>query len=87
MPYAFFDGLSNPEVIASKTYGGDNEAGIADDGRFSKISLGLVYRPINQVAVKMDVSSHSQRFNGEVVTYPEVRLNVSFGFNALSHRR
>lgn len=82
VPYFFYDELSNPETIASKTFGGDNEAGIADDGRFSKISLGVVYRPINKVAIKLDMSSHSQEFNGEQISYPEVRLDFSFGFDA-----
>lgn len=84
VPYVFYDELSNPEVIASKTYGGDNEAGITDDGRFSKVSLGVVYRPINKVAIKLDVGSHTQKFNGESLSYPEVRLDFSFGFDALS---
>lgn len=87
VPYVFYDVLSSPEVIADKTYGGDNEAGITDDGRFSKVSLGMVYRPINQVAVKLDVSSHAQKFNNEQLSYPEVRLDFSFGFDALSRRK
>ena len=84
VPYFFYDELSNPETIASKTFGGDNEAGITNDGHFSKISLGVVYRPINKVAIKFDMSSHSQEFNGEQISYPEVRLDFSFGFDAFS---
>jgi len=84
VPYVFYDELSNPEVIANKAFGGDNEAGITDDGRFTKLSAGVVYRPINKVAIKLDMSSHVQQLNGERVSYPEVRLDFSFGFDALS---
>jgi hypothetical protein len=82
IPYMFMDWMSNPEVIQRKTYGGDNEAGMADDGRFYKSSIGLVYRPIKNVAIKLDGSTHTQKFNGASVTYPEVRLDFSFSFDA-----
>ncbi|MGB3619707.1 MAG: hypothetical protein WBA12_16425, partial [Catalinimonas sp.] len=75
------------EVIADKTFGGDNEAGITDNGQFSKLSLGLVYRQIKTVAIKADVSSHVQQFNGEQRSYPEVRLDFSFGFDALKQQQ
>ena len=80
MPYLQWDWYSNPETIQSKTYGGDNEAGAADDGEFSKGTIGLAYRPTPNVAIKCDVSSHYYKLNGEDVDYPEIRLDVSFVF-------
>lgn len=82
IPYMFIDWMSNPEVIQNKTYGGDNEAGLADDGQFYKSSIGVVYRPIKNVAVKLDGSMHTQEFNNTSITYPEVRLDFSFSFDA-----
>ena len=79
-PYAFLDWMSNPEEIRSKTYGGDNEAGFADNGIFFKPSLGIVYKPIPVVAIKADGSIHTQKFNGSTETYPEGRLDISFAF-------
>ena len=35
-PYFQWDYYSNPETIAKKKFGGDNEAGVADDGVFNK---------------------------------------------------
>ncbi len=83
VPYVFYDWMSNPEVIQSKSWGGDNESGLADNGVFAKPSLGIVYRPIQSVAIKLDGSFHIQQFNGESVTYPEIRMDFSFAFDAL----
>jgi len=80
VPYFQLDWYSNPETIASKTYGGDNEAGVADDGEFTKWTLGLAYRPVPEVAIKLDGSSHAYKFNGENVSYPELRFDVSYVF-------
>ncbi len=80
VPYLFLDWMSNPEVINNKKYGGDEESGFADDGKFLKPSLGLVYRPIQNVAIKVDGSVHSQKFNGKNEMYPEVRMDFSFAF-------
>jgi hypothetical protein len=77
IPYGQFDYYSNPESIASKDFGGDNEAGLADDGIFYKSTLGLVARPTRFVAVKIDGSTHTQKFNGETITYPEIRTSFS----------
>lgn len=85
VPYIFFDWMSNPEVIQSKSYGGDNESGLADDGKFIKPSLGIMYRPIKNVAIKLDGSYHQQRFNGATERYPEVRLDFSYTFDALKN--
>ena len=83
VPYFFYDWMSNPEVIQSKSWGGDNEAGLSDDGQFSKPSLGVVYRPIQSVAIKLDGSLHVQEYNGQRTTYPEIRMDFSFAFDAL----
>lgn len=79
-PYLQWDYYSNPETIAKKTYGGDNEAGVADDGIFNKSTIGIVYRPIYQIAIKLDQSYHFYRLNGENVNYPEIRFDVSYTF-------
>jgi hypothetical protein len=84
VPYLFVDWMSHPEDIQDKTYGGDEEAGLADDGKFFKPSVGVVYRPIPSVAIKLDGSYHNQKFNGETVSYPEVRLDFSFAFSNIS---
>jgi hypothetical protein len=81
VPYLFMDWMSHPEAIQSKTYGGDDEAGLADDGKFWKPSLGVAYRPIPNVAIKLDGSYHIQQFNGKQVSYPELRLDFSFAFS------
>lgn len=79
-PYIQWDGYKNPETIAAKRYGGDDEAGVADDGIFSKATAGLVYRPIPQVALKFDGSVHRYRFHGQRVNYPELRIDLSYAF-------
>lgn len=81
VPYVFVDWMSYPESIANKDFGGDAEAGIADDGKFLKPSVGVVYRPLSNVAIKLDGSYHSQIMNGKNVTYPEIRLDFSFAFS------
>lgn len=80
MPYVQWDWYRNPETIQSKTWGGDNEAGASDDGQFQKATLGMVYRPVSTVAVKLDGSSHIYKFNGKTESYPELRFDVSFVF-------
>ncbi len=79
-PYVQWDYYSNPETIAKKTFGGDNEAGVADDGVFNKSTVGLVFRPTPQVAAKLDQSFHFYKFNGEDVNYWEIRFDVSLLF-------
>lgn len=82
VPYLFWDWYSNPETIESKTYGGDNEAGASDDGEFDKPTIGVVFRPTETVAIKLDGSSHIYKLNGENVSYPEIRFDVSFVFGS-----
>lgn len=77
-PYAQFDYYNNPEIINNKDLGGDNEAGLSDDGEFEKYTLGVVLRPVSQVAAKVDASGHRQKFNGKSEFYPEVRFSISY---------
>jgi len=79
-PYLFLDWMSNPELIENKNFGGDDEVGISDNGQFLKPSIGVVYRPLNELAIKLDGSTHIQTFNGKTESYPEVRFDVSFAF-------
>lgn len=83
-PYIQWDYYNNPETIENKTYGGDNEAGAADNGVFNKSTCGIVFRPIPEVAVKLDQSFHfykgSDSANNLNVYYPEIRLDVSYIF-------
>jgi hypothetical protein len=79
-PYVQWDYYSNPETIAKKRFGGDNEAGVADDGVFRKSTIGVVVRPIPQVAAKLDQGFHFYKLNGEDVNYWEIRLDVSLLF-------
>ena len=59
-------------------FGGDNEAGLSDDGQFVKVTGGMVYRPDPAVALKVDGSTHIQQFNGETIQYPELRASLSY---------
>lgn len=77
-PYARLDFFSNPETINEKDFGGDNEAGLTDDGKFTKVTAGAIYRPIPATAFKVDFAAHSQKFNDETITYPEVRISFSY---------
>ncbi|MED5371249.1 MAG: hypothetical protein VX899_09560 [Myxococcota bacterium] len=77
-PYLQTDYFSNPEIVASKSLGGDGEAGLSDDGAFYKYTAGVVLRPVPQVAMKLDGSAHHHQYNGETVFYPEGRVSVSY---------
>ena len=80
IPYFQWDWYSNPEEIENKDFGGDAEAGASDDGTFNKSTIGIVYRPISSVALKVDQSFHMFKLNGENVSYPEVRFDISYVF-------
>ena len=80
VPYFQWDSYENPETIANKSWGGDNEAGLADDGEFIKWTLGVIYRPVPEVALKFDTSTHIQNFNGREESYSEIRFDVSYIF-------
>ncbi len=79
-PFAFLDWMNNEETIAETTYGGDSESGVADDGKFYKYTIGMSYKPVDKVAIKLDHSSHIQKYNGKTESYPEVRLDISYLF-------
>ena len=81
IPYLFLDWMSHPEAIQSKDFGGDDEAGLADDGIFWKPSAGLVFKPLPNVAIKLDGSYHIQQYMEKNVSYPELRLDFSFAFS------
>jgi hypothetical protein len=81
VPYVFLDWMRHPEAIQSKKYGGDEEAGLADNGVFWKPSAGVVFRPLPNVAIKLDGSYHIQEFMGKQTMYPEIRLDFSFAFS------
>lgn len=78
IPYLQYDFYRNPETIANKEYGGDNEAGLSDNGQFYKVTGGIVFRPIPAVALKIDGSAHIQEFNGAKEIYPEIRSSFSY---------
>jgi hypothetical protein len=80
VPYAQWDYYDNPETIYDKDWGGDAEAGLADSGKFSKATIGVIYRPQPAVAFKFDASTHFQKVNGSSEPYSEVRFDVSYIF-------
>jgi len=77
-PYVQFDWYENPETVNNKDLGGDNEAGLTDNGEFEKYTVGAVLRPVPPVALKIDGSGHRQDFNGKSEFYPEVRFSLSY---------
>lgn len=77
-PYLQYDLYENEEVIWKKSLGGDNEAGLADDGKFAKATVGAVYRPDFNIAIKGDYSQHLQKVNGKDNNYGEVRFSFSY---------
>ena len=77
-PYTQFDYYSNPETVANKDVGGDNEAGLADDGKFYKGMLGLMVKPTTTVAFKVDGSTHFQTINEKMQPYSELHVSASY---------
>lgn len=82
-PYAQYDVYENKEMIWEEDFGGDNEGGLADDGRFEKWTLGTVYRPDFNVAMKADYSQHVQKVNGKQDNYGEIRFSFSYFWSLL----
>ncbi len=78
IPYVQWDFYRNPELVGKKKFGGDNEAGLSDNGEFVKATVGVVMRPIPEVALKVDVSQHRQKFNGKDQNYAEIRTSFSY---------
>lgn len=77
-PYVQYDIYENKETIFDKTWGGDKEAGVADDGSFDKATAGLVYQPNYALALKTDYSQHFQKINAEDKNYGEIRFSFSY---------
>ena len=77
-PYFQYDIYDNEETIWQKDFGGDNEAGLSDDGQFTKATVGAVYRPDFNVALKLDYSQHMQDVNDKNNNYGEVRFSFSY---------
>jgi hypothetical protein len=78
VPYFQYDWYKSAETVREKEVGGDDEAGLSDSGEFFKLTVGVVFRPVSSVALKIDVSDHARQFNGELVQNPEVRMNLSY---------
>lgn len=79
-PYVQFDQFKNEEIIGNLAYGGDNEAGISDDGQFFKYTGGLFFQPFFAVAIKTDYSRHIQTVAGKNTSYGEGRVSFSYFF-------
>jgi hypothetical protein len=77
-PYLQFDWYQNPEVIRRKTFGGDNEAGRSDQGTFIKLTAGGVFRPVPQVALKLDYSTHLYQVSRQLSLEHELRASFSY---------
>lgn len=77
-PYFQWDVYHNPESVYDKKNGGDKEAGLADDGKFTKSTLGVVFRPERELAIKVDASNHSQKIDGDMEDYAEIRSSFSY---------
>ena len=78
-PYVQYDYYENPETVADKKKnGGDNEAGISDDGSFVKQTIGAVFRPDSQLAIKLDRSMHIQDIDDSSENYSETRASFSY---------
>jgi hypothetical protein len=79
IPYGQVDWYSNPESVQQKSFGGDgDEAGLADDGVFYKLTAGAVVRPTPPIALKVDSSVHILNVNGALDYYPELRVSLSY---------
>lgn len=79
-PYATLDNYSNPETIAKKTWGGDNEAGLSDDGVFNKTTFGIRLKPVSSMAIKAEIATHFQKVNGSNASYNEYHFDISYMF-------
>ncbi len=78
-PYLQGDYYQNPEIVPLRQYGGDNEAGFDDRGRFLKGTVGLMYRPMSPVALKVEYSSHFfTKWGGTSYIDPELVASLSY---------
>ena len=81
-PYLQYDYYKNPELVALGSMDREHN-GIPDEGKFQVITAGLLYRPVPQTAIKLDISNHRYNFYGEEVSYPEFKLDFSFLFGEI----
>jgi len=78
-PYLQGDYYKNPETVPLEAYGGDNEAGFDDRGRFFKGALGFMFRPLPQIALKLEYGSHFfMKWGGTSYVDPELRASFSY---------
>lgn len=77
-PYLQLDWYQNPEEIIPKKYGGDDEAGRGQGGQFFKYTAGGVFRPVPQVALKLDYSTHAYVVQNQLALEHEVRASFSY---------
>jgi hypothetical protein len=78
-PYLQGDYYRNPETVPLEAFGGDNEAGFDDRGRFFKGALGFMFRPLPQIALKLEYGSHLfMKWGGTSYVDPELRASFSY---------
>lgn len=85
-PYFQYDYFKNEEIPFSKDDGGDKEAGLSNNGAFTKVTVGAVYRPDFNLALKFDYSQHIQdvdtnsngTVDGSAENYGEYRVSMSY---------
>jgi hypothetical protein len=78
-PYVQGDYYKNPETVPLDAYGGDNEAGFDDRGRFFKGALGFMFRPLPAIALKLEYGSHFfVKWGGTSYVDPELRASFSY---------
>jgi hypothetical protein len=66
-------------MVPLRAQGGDLEAGYDDRGRFLKGTLGFLFRPIPQVALKLEYQSHMfMKWAGTSYLDPELRASFSY---------
>jgi hypothetical protein len=78
-PYLQLDYYKNPEIVPIEEFGGDNEAGYDDRGRFFKGALGVKYRPLPPIALKVEYSSHFfMKWADRSYVDPDFRASFSY---------
>ena len=78
-PYIQLDYYKNPEIVPLEDFGGDNEAGYDDRGRFLKGTLGFMYRPIPPIAFKLEYGSHLfMKWGGTSYADPDLRASFAY---------
>jgi len=80
IPFLFADYIENSETIPDKNYGGSSKMGLADDGAFFRPTVGLMYKPIDNVAFKSELSFYNAEILDKKLSYPELRFQVAYMF-------